>query len=119
VAELALVKLANRLIEAFQQAETRGRNARFDDATVFGLALARDQAALFHAVEEPGHIRVVRNHALADVPASKALRPGAPEDAQNIVLRAREALGLQQLLGFLSEGIGHFLKGDKDAVLER
>jgi hypothetical protein len=90
--ELTLVKLANRLIETFQKSETRGSDSGFDDAAVVGLAGARDEAALLHAVEKAGHVRVVGNHAFADAAAGEACRFGATENAEDVVLGAGEAM---------------------------
>jgi len=119
VVKLALVKLANRLIETFQESEARGRNAGFDDAAVIGLARAGDEAAFLHTVEEASHVRVVRNHAIADATAGEAIGFGAPKNAQDVVLRAGEAMRLEELFGFEAEGIGGFLEGDEDAVFRR
>ena len=118
MAELALVKLANRLIETFEKSKARGGDAGFDDAAVTGLAGAGDEAALFHAVEEAGHIRVVRNHAVADAAAGEAFGHGAAKNAEDVVLSAGEAMGLEELLSFEAEGIGGFLEGDEDAVFQ-
>jgi hypothetical protein len=115
--ELALVKLANRMIETFEKSKARGGDAGFDDAAVLGLAGAGDEAALFHAVKEPGHVRVVRNHAVADTAASEAIGLGAAKNAEDVVLRAGEAMGLEELLGFDAERIRGFLEGDEEAVL--
>ena len=116
--ELALVKLANRLIETFEKSKARRSDAGFDDAAVIGLARAGDEAALLHAVEEAGHIRVVRNHAVADDAAGEAIGLGAAKNAEDVVLRAGEAMGLEELLGLEAEGIGSFLEGDEEAVLD-
>jgi hypothetical protein len=97
--ELALVKLANRMIETFEKSKARGGDAGFDDTAVIGLAGAGDEAALFHAIKEPGHVRVVRNHAVADAAAS-------------------QAMGLKELLGFEAERIRGLLEGNEDAVLD-
>ena len=115
--ELALVKLANRMIETLEKSKARGGDAGFDDAAVIGLAGAGDEAALFHAVKESGHIRVVRNHAVADDAAGEAIGLGAAKNAEDVVLRAGETVGLEELLGFEAEGIGGFLEGDEEAVL--
>jgi hypothetical protein len=115
--ELALVKLANRMIETFEKSKARGGDAGFDDAAVMGLAGAGDEAALFHAVKESGHVRVVRNHAAADAAAREAIGLGAAKNAEDVVLRAGEAMGLEELLGFEAEGIGGLLEGDEEAVL--
>ena len=117
--KLALVKPANWRIETFQESETRGCNAGFDDAAVVGLASAGDETAFFHAVEEASHVRVVRNHAVADAAAGEAFWLGATKDAENVVLRAGEAMGFEKLLGFEAEGIGGFLERDEDAVFRR
>src|SRR5580698_4293940 len=106
MAELALVKLANRLIETFQKSEARGSDAGFDDATVVGLACARDEAALFHAVEETGHVRVVGDHAFAYAAAGEAGGFGAAKNAEDVVLRAGEAMRLEELLAFEAEVVG-------------
>jgi hypothetical protein len=60
----------------------------------------------------------VRNHAFTDAAASEALGLSAAKNAEDIVLRAGEALGLEELLGFETQGIGSFLKGDEDAVFQ-
>jgi hypothetical protein len=118
VVELALVKLANRLIETLQKYEARRGDAGFDDAAVIGLARAGDEAALFHAIEESSHVGVVGDHAFADGAASEAFGLGAAENAEDIVLRAGQAVGLEELLGFEAEEISSLLEGDEDLVLQ-
>jgi len=117
VVELALVQLANRLIETFQKSESRGGDAGFDDAAVIGLSLTTDETALLHAVEEAGHVRVVRDHAFADAAAGEACWLGATENAQDIVLRAGQAVRLEELFGFEAEAIRGPLERNKDMVL--
>jgi len=90
-------------------------DAGFDDAAVIGLAGARDEAALFHAVEETGHVRVVGNHAFADAAAGEACGFGSAEDAEYVVLGAGEAVRLEELFGFQAKVVGSFLEGDEDA----
>jgi len=58
----------------------------FYDAAVVGLAFAGNQAALFHAVEEARHVRVVRNHAVSDATAGQSFGLGPAENAKDIVL---------------------------------
>jgi hypothetical protein len=111
------MKLANRLIETLQKCEARRGDAGFDDAAVIGLASAGEEAAPFHAVEEAGHVRVVGDHAFADGAASEAFGLRAAQNAQDIVLRAGEAVGFQELLGFDAEGIGGLLERNEDGVL--
>jgi hypothetical protein len=119
VVELTLVKLANRLIETFQKNEARGGDAGFDDAAVIGLARAGDEAALFHAVKEAGHVGVVRDHTFADGAARETIRLGSAENAEDIVLRAGQAMGFDELLGLKAKEIGGLQEGDEDAVLQR
>jgi hypothetical protein len=90
--ELTFVELSNGLVEIFQEFEALAGNARFDNATVVGLARTDDETALFHAVEETSHIWIMRNHAIADAAAREAIRFSAAEDAQDIVLCAGKTL---------------------------
>src|SRR5258707_2752190 len=117
--ELAFVKLADRLVESFQKAECLGRNACLHDAAVIGLACTGNQPALLQAVEETGHVRVMRDHAVADSAASEALRLGATENAKDIVLRAGKAGGFDELFGLLGEGVGGPQERHENVVLQR
>jgi len=94
-------------------------DARLYDAAVVGLAFAGDEAALFHAVEKAGHVRVVRNHAITDATARQAFGLGAAKNAKDVVLRAGQAGGFQELLRLLGEGIGGPQQSDKNPVLQR
>src|SRR6266702_1827024 len=69
-------------------------------------------------VEKPGDVRVVRNHAVADAAAGKALRLSATQNAKNVVLSARESGRFQQLFGLLPEGVGGLQERDEKPVLE-
>jgi hypothetical protein len=118
VPELLLVKLADRLIEIFQKSEASWADARLHNAAVIRLAGARYQAAFFHPIEQAGHVRVVGNHPFADAAAGEALRLGTAENAEDVVLRAGEAVGLKKLLGLKAEGVGGSEKRNEEAVLE-
>ena len=116
--ELTLVKLTNRLIQAFEQLEPLRRDSRFHHATVVLLPLPRDQRALFHAVEQPRHVRIVRDHAVSDGAARQTFGLRSAQDPQHVVLGAREPVGFQQLLGLLAQGVGNFLQGNEDVGLQ-
>jgi hypothetical protein len=116
--KLALVEFVNRPIEIFQEPQSGSGDAGFDDPAVVGLTGASDESAFFHAVEKAGHVRVVRDHALGNGAAGKATGFGAAEDAQDVILRASETKRLEELLGFLGEEIGGFLKCDEKEILE-
>jgi hypothetical protein len=118
VPELALVKVENRLVQSFQKAECLWRDARLHDAAVVGLAFPRNQASLFHAVEETRHVRVVGNHAVANAPARQTFGFGSAENAKDVVLRARQASRLEELFRLLAEGISGFQESHKNARLE-
>jgi len=96
-----------------------GSDAGLDDASVVGLALAGDDAALFHAVEQAGHIRVVRNHAVADAAAGQTAMPGAAKNAQDVVLSTGKTGGFQELFSVLAQGVGGFQESHEDAGFER
>lgn len=116
--QLALVKLADGLIETFQEGKALGSDARLDDTAVSGLARARDEAAFFHAVEKAGHVRIVRNHALADSAARQTFGFGAAKNAKNVVLRTGKGVGLEELLGFEAKGVGGLLQRNEDASFD-
>ena len=92
---------------------------RFDDAAIILLAFTANQAAFFHAIEQAGHIRVMANHAVADGAACQAAGLGASEDAQDIILRAGQAGGFDELFGLLAEGVGGSQQGEEEALLGR
>src|SRR5712692_4625522 len=89
--ELVFVKFANRLVEGFQKAECLRRDARLHDAAVVGLAYPGNQSALFQAIEEARHVRVVGDHAVTDAPAGQSFGLGAAKNTKDIVLRARKS----------------------------
>jgi hypothetical protein len=117
--KLPLVDFANRFVEAHQEIQARGRDARFYHAAIVFLTLARDQGAFFHAVEKARHVGVVGNHAFADVAASEPFGFGAAQDAQYVVLRAGQTVGFQELLGLLGEGIRNPLEGDENLRFQK
>src|SRR6266566_1780858 len=118
VPELALVKIVNRLVQVFKKPQCLRRDARLHDAAVVGLPFPGNQAALFHAVEEARHVRVVGNHAVPDATAGQALGLGPAEDAKDIVLRARKARRFQELFRLLAKGVGGLQERDENAVLQ-
>lgn len=116
VAKLTLVKFVNRVIEGFENFEALGSDMGDDDAAVVGLALASDEAALFHAVEEAGDVGIARDHSIADAAAGKAAGFGTAEDAKDIILSAGEAGVFEELVGLLDERVSGFDDKDKGAV---
>lgn len=115
--ELALVHLADRLVEALQKREPIGSDARFHHAAIVFLALAGNQRALLHTVEQPRHVGIVRNHAVGDIAAGQAVGFGAAQNAQNVVLRSSKRIGFQQLFRLLPERVGDLLQRDENMSL--
>ncbi len=94
VAQLFAVDLLNRLIQPIHESEAlRGDPSQYH-APVSAFAGAGNQAALFHAVEEPGHVGIAGNHAAGNLSAGEPLRC-ASKDAQDVVLSKREILALE------------------------
>lgn len=106
VRELLAVQFTDRHIQLLQELQALAGDAGFDDAAVVGLPLAGDQAAFFHAVEEPGHVRVARDHAFRDGAAGKTVGFGAAKDAEHVVLSGSEAALLEKLFRDGGEAIG-------------
>ena len=119
MAELAGMTVVYGLIELLEQPQTFRSDARFDDTPVVLLALSGDPAVFFHAIEQAGHIGVAGNHALGDPTAGKAIGFGAPQDAQDVVLRGRKTARFDDDLGLLREGVGELEDGDEEVILER
>src|SRR5258708_36936164 len=117
--ELALVKIGNWPVEGLEKAEPLRSDSGPNDAAVVGLAHSGNQAALFHAVEEAGHVRVVGDHAVPDSLARETCGLGTAKDAKNIVLRAGEPRPFQEMFRFLAEGVTGLQERYEDAVLRR
>ena len=63
-----------------------GRDPGHHRSPVLGFAAARDQLALFQAVEQAGDVRIAGNHAAGDLAAGQPFGR-APQDAEHVVLR--------------------------------
>ena len=114
--ELLFMQIMNRLIELLQQFQAFRGDTRLDYASIVFLALTRDPAVLFYAVEQASHIRIARNHTFSDTATENAVRLGAAEDAQNVILRAGEACGLEEALSLLGQGVGGSEERDEELV---
>lgn len=90
----------------------------FDHAAVIGLALAGDETGFFQAVQEPGHVRIVGNHALTNIAASQSARFGAAKNAQDVVLDASHTKLFEELFCLLSQGIRGALYGNEGMVFQ-
>ncbi len=116
--ELVLVKMVNWPVEGFEQPESLRGDACFHDTAIVGLAHPGDQAALFHAIEEARHVRVVGDHAVPDATAGQTCGLGPAKDAKDVVLRARKARCFQELFCLLAESVGRLQEPYEDAVLQ-
>ena len=117
-AKLPLMDFLHRPVKLAKNLETIGGDAGFDYASVIALAFAGDHAALLHAVEETGHVRIVGDHAITDAFAGKAVGLGSAKYAKDIVLGASQSVFLHELFGLLSEAFGGFEQGDKNPGFE-
>jgi len=116
--ELALVQVVHGLVERSQQFEPLCCDACFHHATIIFLSFARDQRALLHAIEKPGHIGIMRNHPFGDAAAGQTVGLGAAKDAKSVVLRGGQIIRFQELFHLLAEAIGGFLHGDEGVSLK-
>jgi len=119
VTELPFMQIMDRLIELLQLFQAFRGDTGLDYAAIVFLALTRDPAVLFHAVEQASHIGIARNHTFSDATAENAVRLGSAEDAQDVILRAGEACGLEEALGLLGQGVGGSKERDEELVFER
>jgi len=114
-AKLPLMDFLHRPVKLAKNLKAIGGDASLDDAAVIALAFADNHAALFHAVEETCHVRVVGDHAITDAFAGEAGGLGSAKDAKDIVLGAGQSVFLHELFGLLSEAFGGFEQSDKNS----
>jgi|SRR6516165_1495239 len=115
--ELGFVHFVHRLVELLELLQTLCGDAGFDDPPVVLLPLTRNAPLFFEAIEKARHVGVAGNHAIADDAAGEAVRAGATKDAKDVILSASKAVGLDELLGLLSEEIRGFEDGDEKLIL--
>src|SRR5579864_4391827 len=112
------MQLTNGFVQLVQQSQALRSDARPHHAPVARLAGAGNQAPRFHAIEQARDVRIARDEPAADFAAGQALLAGAAQDAQDVVLGAAEAVGLEQGLGAASQGVGGAEQGNKDLGFE-
>jgi len=117
MAQLAAVEFAHGWVETLEEVEGAGGDAGGDDAAVIFGAFAGDETEFIEAVEEAGHVRVAGDHAQGNVAATEAGGAGAAEDAQDVVLGGRKAVGFEEEFDALEEFIGGVLEGDEEVFL--
>jgi hypothetical protein len=89
------VDFRDRLIQAGQKLEPLRRNLPNHRPAVLGVAGARDEAALFHAVEQAGDIGIPCNHAAGDLATGEPIR-GPAQNAEYVVLGRRDVLAFEK-----------------------
>ena len=115
VAQLAAMQFMHGLIQLLQKPQPFGGDASLDHAAVLRLPRAGDQSPRFHAVEQASDVRIARDEPAANLAAGQAFFSGASQDAQDVVLRGGEAVGLDQGLGAAGQGVGGAQEADEDA----
>src|SRR5215467_16148911 len=103
--KLSAMEFQHRSIKLLENFEPISGDARFYDTAIFGLTLTSDQGALLHAIQEPCHIRIVGDHAVADGLAGEAFGLGAAKNTQHVELRASKTTGFHKLLRFEAQPI--------------
>src|SRR5580704_8190939 len=106
----------NRCVEAGQNLEAVGSDPDHYHAAVPGFAAARNQAALFQSVKQARDVRIAGNHAGSNFAARKALWSSA-QDAQHVVLRRRQILGLENQNQAAGEHVGGARQIQKSGLL--
>src|SRR5208282_6454102 len=77
-----------------------------DDTAIVPGARALGEAAILQTIEQARNVGIARDHALTDLAARQALRPGPAQDAQCVVLRAGESEVLKLGLNLRLERVG-------------
>src|SRR5437867_3579295 len=80
-------------IETIQQGLPRGRDPISAAPAIVGIGPAHNESCALETRHQAREIGVARDHARADLGAGKSAPPRGAEDAQDVVLRRREAGG--------------------------
>src|SRR5229473_5698955 len=92
------------LIQFLQEPESFGGYARLNHAAVLRFTSASDQSSGFQAIEQASGVGIPRDEPATDLAAGQALLSGASQDAQDVVLRGGEVVGLEQDFAAAGEG---------------
>ena len=113
---MAVVGLADGVVEVVKEGQSRGCDADKDFTAIWILAAAADEAALFEAVEEAGDIGIAGDHAAGDLAAEQAVGRAA-QDAKDVVLVRGEVVAFQELGRCAGEEISGADEIDEDGFL--
>ncbi len=91
VPELPLMAFFDGFIQLSEDSQPFRRDLRRDDPPVRTGAGSNDKAAPLEPVQQAGDVRGVSEHALRRLMATEAMRAGAAQNAQNVVLSAGKA----------------------------
>ncbi len=106
VAEHFPAKFFEGPIHFAQELQSGSSDLSVDDAAIVLRARALDEATIFHAIQQARNVGIARDHALANLAARQAFRPGTTQDAQSIVLRSGESKFFEPGLDLRLESIG-------------
>jgi hypothetical protein len=101
-----LMLLVGRIVETVHQLPSLLRDSRRYETPILDTSLASYKICLFHSIEQSRCIRHPIQQPLAHLIPAQTTRLGAPQDPQDIVLRARNSMRLEHLLERVAELIG-------------
>jgi hypothetical protein len=105
-------------IEGIDEVESVTREPMDYDAAVRVAPIADQEAAFLEAVHQAGDVGVARYETSGDLLGTDPLG-GAAEDTEDVVLRGRERVSLQEAGGLLHEEVGGADDGEGGVFLEQ
>src|SRR5664279_3356289 len=104
-------------VQLLQQFEACVSDRGGDNPTITLAAFASNEAHFVETIEQASDIWIPRNHALRNGAARQTILPCPAKDAQHVILRTRDAMGLQHFHHASLEGVGRTLDGEDDLLL--
>src|SRR6266540_3054655 len=86
----------DRLVEPVEKAHALFRDSRRHQTAICRVPPTSDQPHTLEAIEQTRHVGHLGNEPRANIGAAKTAFPRSAQDPKNVVLRTRDAVGLQR-----------------------
>ncbi len=104
---------------ALSTSEPAACDARGDEPSIVGPPLAHQQPEPLHPHEEPRDVRLAaRHHPVTHLTRGQAVGPRAAEDPEDVVLRLRQAIRLEEVDEILHQRVPGAQHLQEDLLLE-
>src|SRR5574340_549179 len=97
MSQLPLQQLGNGFLNFAEKLQAGLGDPGDHDTPVLRASLPPDELTSFQAIEQPGDVRLGRNHPARRFRAGQTIPAGAPQNAEHVVLRRCELVLLQKV----------------------